>query len=156
MTVPHRFTLATRIPTDEAKLLECQLWKEQHTQARIEQWAPTTIEQDLQIAVKAILPTSNAATSDPTSSPASVPSKTHVSCNEDARKTSIHGKRLGPSEWRSKYNGCRQCGEQMERLTQRSQHMTTTILQTVGKLLLLLSVMPWNVMLSPTHEARSN
>jgi hypothetical protein len=146
--------LSTNI-ADEAKLLEWQLWKEQCTQARIAQWAPMTIEQDLRIAVQAILPTSTAATSASASSPTSAPSKTHVSCNEDARKTSIHGKRLGPSEWRSRYNGCRQCGEQMERLTHRSQHMTTTILQTVGKLLSLLSVMPWDVMLEFLQQLRA-
>jgi hypothetical protein len=146
--------LSTTI-ADEAKLLEWQLWKEQHTQARIAQWAPTTIEQDLQIAVHAILPTSTATTSDPASSPTLVPSKTHVSCNEDARKTSLHGKRLGPSEWRSKYNGCRQCGEQMERLTQRSQHLTKSILKAVGKLLLLLSVMPWDVMIEFLQQLRA-
>jgi hypothetical protein len=47
--------LATNI-ADEAKLVEWQVLKEQHTQARIEQWHPMTIEQDLQIAVRAILP----------------------------------------------------------------------------------------------------
>jgi hypothetical protein len=73
----------------------------------------------------------------------------------DARKTSLHGKRLGPSEWRSKYNGCRQCGEQMERVAQRSQHMTTTILKTVGKLLSLLSLMPWDVMLEFLQQLRA-
>jgi hypothetical protein len=109
----------------------------------------------LQIAVQAILPTSTAAPSDSTSSPTSAPSKTQVSCNEVARKTSRHGKRLGPSEWRSKYNGCRQCGEQMERVAQRSQHMTTTILQTVGKLLALLSVMPWDVMIEFLQQLRA-
>jgi hypothetical protein len=136
---------------DEAKLLEWHLWREQQSQARIEQWAPTTIEQDLQIAVHAILPTSTAAPSDSTSAP----TKTHVSCNPDARKTSLHGKRLGPSEWRSKYNGCRQCGEQMERLTQRSQHLTKSILNAVGKLLSLLSVMPWDVMVEFLQQLRA-
>ncbi|MBL8890298.1 MAG: transposase [Planctomycetaceae bacterium] len=145
--------LATNI-ADEAKSLEWQLLKEQHTQARIAQWAPTTIEQDLQIAVQAILPTSTTTTSDSSSSPTSAASKTHVSCNEEARKTSLHGKRLGPSEWRSKYNGCRQCGEQMERLTQRSQHLTKSILKAVGKLLLLLSVMPWDVMIEFLQQLR--
>ncbi|MBL8892641.1 MAG: hypothetical protein JNL67_21875 [Planctomycetaceae bacterium] len=122
-----------------------------------------TIEQDLQIAVRAIVPTNSGATSvpsststtDSTSSPTSAPSKTQVSCHEDARKTSLHGKRLGPSEWRSKYNGCRQCGEQMERVAQRSQHMTTTILQAVAKLLSLLSLMPWDVMIEFLQQLRT-
>ncbi len=43
----------------------------------------------------------------------------------------------------------------MERVAQRSQHMTTTILQTVGKLLSLLSLMPWDVMIEFLQQLRA-
>jgi len=42
----------------------------------------------------------------------------------------------------------------MERVAQRSQHMTMTILQTVGKLLSLLSLMQWDVMIEFLEQLR--
>jgi hypothetical protein len=47
---------------------------------------------------------------------------------------------------RSQYNGCRRCGEQMERLWHRSKYLTKPILQSVVKLLTLLSVLPCDMM----------
>ncbi|MDP1559961.1 MAG: hypothetical protein Q8M16_01020 [Pirellulaceae bacterium] len=43
----------------------------------------------------------------------------------------------------------------MERVAQRSQHMTTTILKAVGELLSLLSVMPWDVMVEFLQQLRA-
>ena len=56
------------------------------------------------------------------------------------------GKRLSASVWKSRYNGCRRCGQEMKKLSHWGLYDTRLIYQSVGGLLALLTMMPWKDM----------
>ena len=56
---------------------------------------------------------------------------------------------------RSQYTGCRRCGELMPKVEEYSESATKKLLQTAGRLIGLLSVLPWDVMVEVLQQLRS-
>jgi hypothetical protein len=117
---------------------------------------PLTVEEDIQLAVQALLPRSarpddmpdvRAVQGEPEAASAGAPT--------ESRKVSGRGTKLGPSAWRSQYTGCRRCGELMPKVEEYSESATKKLLQTAGRLIGLLSVLPWDVMVEVLQQLRS-
>jgi hypothetical protein len=68
---------------------------------------------------------------------------------------SSDGKRLSASVWRSRYNGCRRCGEETTKLSHWGQYDTQRIYQCVGGLLAVLTMVPWKEMIIALEQLRA-
>ncbi|MDP1563972.1 MAG: hypothetical protein Q8M16_21530, partial [Pirellulaceae bacterium] len=73
----------------------------------------------------------------------------------NGERHSSDGKRLSASAWRSRYNGCRRCGEETTKLSHWGQYDTQRIYQGVGGLLALLTMVPWKEMTSALEQLRA-
>jgi hypothetical protein len=117
---------------------------------------PLTVEEDIQLAVRALLPRS-ARQTDVQDVPAvqGKPDAGRTNAPAESRKVSGRGTKLGPSAWRSQYTGCRRCGELMPKVEEYHESATKKLLQTAGRLIGLLSVLPWDVMVEVLQQLRS-
>jgi hypothetical protein len=132
--------------------------REEHLQARFDQWPKLSIDDDIRLALRAILPQPEEANQDGSDVGCVAERESgsrHSGPRHSGPRHSSDGKRLSASVWRSRYNGCRRCGEETTKLSHWGQYDTERIYQGVSGLLALLTMVPWKEMTSVLEQLRA-
>lgn len=166
-------------PFTAEEMLAWERRREADLQAHFDQWPKLSVDDDIRLALQAILPKPEESSEDgcdvgrvveresvearsaihPHTGPHHDPQPTKVGPPNgplhSGPRHSSDGKRLSASVWRSRYNGCRRCGEEMTKLSHWGQYDTERIYQAVGGLLALLTMVPWKEMTIALEQLRA-